>query len=849
MTSRTLREPTRRKPDSRGTTAKPTPPAAKLSRRSATLKQPPNAATGNSAAGTAEGIIEVRRQETLLKTGALQNAILNSANFSSIATDAKGVIQIFNVGAERMLGYTAAEVMNKITPADISDPQEVIARAKALSVELGTPITPGFEALVFKASRGIEDIYELTYIRKDGTRFPAVVSVTALRDAQDAIIGYLLIGTDNTARKQAERRLKDVIDGARVGTWEWNVPIDQQHVNERWAEMLGYRLEELNPVGHETWRGLVHPEDLRVAEAVIERCMENKTDIYEAEYRIRHKEGHFVWMLDRGRVISRSAGGTPEFFAGVQIEIGEQKAREVALIAAKTDLERALVERASAEKRFFDIAAVSDGWFWEQDSDLRHSFLSQGAFFDPLRIPMVSILGKTREEWLDAHPDMRAGADWEGLLAATRARQPFRDFVYRAPISANEEERWRRISGTPIFDDSGDFMGYRGVGSDVTQLYLAKAHAEDASRTKSMFLANMSHEIRTPLNGVLGMAEVLDADLVNANHKRMIGTIRRSGEALLNILNDILDMSKVEAGKLDLESAPFSPAELVERVEDLHSLRAEEKGLTFEVLIASGADAPRLGDAHRVQQILHNLISNAIKFTDRGEVAVKISGRRGKPLTIEVRDTGIGMTAEQLARVHEEFTQADNSVTRRFGGTGLGMAITRTLVEMMGGRINIASALGKGTTVEVLLPLPEADAPTEKPLGQVRALVSLEGVRVLAADDNATNCEVLEMMLSSCGAKVTIAHDGAQAVQAWEPGRFDIILLDIVMPVMDGPSALREIRALEAKHCSPEGPIIAVTANAMAHQVAEYISWGFNTCISKPINTADLSIAIKSLLG
>src|SRR2546423_1967080 len=156
------------------------------------------------AAGTAEGITEVRRQETLLKTGALQNAIFNSANFSSIATDEKGVIQIFNVGAERMLGYAAAEVMNKIPPADISDPQEVVSRAKALSPELGTTITPGFEALVFKASRGIEDIYELTYIRKDGSRFPAIVSVTALRDAHGGIIGYLLIGTDNTARKRAE---------------------------------------------------------------------------------------------------------------------------------------------------------------------------------------------------------------------------------------------------------------------------------------------------------------------------------------------------------------------------------------------------------------------------------------------------------------------------------------------------------------------------------------------------------------------------------------------------------------------------------------------------------------------
>ena len=202
MTSRIRSTPSRRQRDSNGTTATRAQRADQRSYRSATKTR--RAANLNLAADTAEGITEVRRQEALLKTGALQNAILNSANFSSIATDAKGVIQIFNVGAERMLGYAAADVMNKITPADISDPQEVIARAQALSLELSTPITPGFEALVFKASRGIEDIYELTYIRKDGSRFPAVVSVTALRDAQDTIIGYLLIGTDNTARQQVE---------------------------------------------------------------------------------------------------------------------------------------------------------------------------------------------------------------------------------------------------------------------------------------------------------------------------------------------------------------------------------------------------------------------------------------------------------------------------------------------------------------------------------------------------------------------------------------------------------------------------------------------------------------------
>ena len=234
--------------------------------------------TGNGStladdAGKADGITEVRRQEALLKTGALQNAILNSANFSSIATDEKGVIQIFNVGAERMLGYTAAEVMNKITPADISDPQEVIARAKELSVELSTPITPGFEALVFKASRGIEDIYELTYIRKDGSRFPAVVSVTALRDAQNAIIGYLLIGTDNTARKQAEEALlkagalqKAIFNSANFSSIATDAKGVIQIFNVGAERMLGYTAAEV--------MNKITPADISDPQEVIARANE-----------------------------------------------------------------------------------------------------------------------------------------------------------------------------------------------------------------------------------------------------------------------------------------------------------------------------------------------------------------------------------------------------------------------------------------------------------------------------------------------------------------------------------------------------------------------------------------------
>ena len=648
----------------------------------------------------------------------------------------------------------------------------------------------------------------------------------------------------------AEKRLRDVIEGAQVGTWTWDFDTVGQIVNDVWAEMLGYELNEMSTITYETWSTIIHPDDKEWVEEALRRCTTGLDEAYEAEYRMRHRKGHWIWVLDRARVVRRKADGSPKVMAGIQIEISELKSREAALMRAKAELEKALAQRANAEQRFSDIVAVTDGWLWEQDQDLRFSYLSGTNHVEQLGLTGSSVIGKTREEWLAAFPEVRNSADWDIVLTAQTDRVPFRNFVYLAPNASDGVERWFRISGQPVFDHAGVFLGYRGVGSDVTELYLSKARAEEASRTKSMFLANMSHEIRTPLNGVLGMAEVLEAALTDPEHKRMIGTIRKSGETLLNILNDILDMSKIEAGKLEMEDVPFSPVDLAERVEDLHRLMAEEKGLDFEVLVSTGAETRRKGDPFRVQQILHNLVSNAIKFTDRGEVTVEVSGRAGKPLTIEVRDTGIGMSQQEIERLHEEFRQADSSVTRRFGGTGLGMAITRTLVQRMGGEIAVQSAPGLGTTVRVTLPLPVTDAAPDVagPAPAAADQGRLDGLRILAADDNGTNRSVLELMLTRCGAQVTTVDDGLQAVNAWEPGKYDAVLLDIAMPVMDGKGALEAIRAMEAASGSGRVPIIAVTANAMSHQIVEYLIWGFDSCVSKPLTMSDVTKAIRAMV-
>lgn len=388
-----------------------------------------------------------------------------------------------------------------------------------------------------------------------------------------------------------------------------------------------------------------------------------------------------------------------------------------------------------------------------------------------------------------------------------------------------------------------------------SQLEEERAKAEEMSRMKSIFLANMSHEIRTPLNGVLGMAEVLESHVSAPEAKRMVATIRQSGETLLTVLNSILDMSKIEAGKMELESVPIVLSEILGQVEALHRVKAEEKGLDLQMLTSAGSDLARMGDPHRLTQIINNLLSNAIKFTDRGGVRLKLSCHPGKPVTIHVTDTGVGMTEAQLSRVFESFEQADGSISRRFGGTGLGLSIVRQLVLLMGGEITIQSRPSEGTDVRVVIPLPEAKT---VPLAQAKSdsapdMSILEGKRLLVADDNATNRTVLSDMLARTGMTVTMVENGKEAVTAWtkavEAGQpFDLLLLDITMPVLDGLGALASIRAKESESRRRPVAAIAVTANAMPNQIADYIIGGFDTHLAKPFKQTDLLTALIRLL-
>ena len=473
---------------------------------------------------TQEVVIEVRHDEAVIKAGALQNAIFNSANFSSIATDAKGVIQIFNVGAERMLGYLAEEVMNTITPAEISDPHELITRARALSAEFDTPITPGFEALVFKASRGIEDIYELTYIRKDGSRFPAVVSVTALRDIDNVIIGYLLIGTDNTARKQVEAEQMKLDQRLR----------DQQFYTRSLIESNIDALMTTDPAGIIT--------DVNKQMEALTGC--TRDELIGAPFK--------SYFTDPARAE-----------AGIKLVLSNKKVTDYELTACARDGKETVVSYNATT-------------FYDRDRTL------QGVF---------------------------------GVARDVTERKRFEQALQETNV----------------------------------EMESAKSAAEKANLAKSDFLSGMSHELRSPLNAILGFAQLMATASPTPSdlQKESITQILQAGWHLLKLINEILDLSVVESGKVSLSLEPVSLSDVLSECQTMMEAQAQQRGIrmTFPQF-----EQPSFvwADQTRLKQVVINLLSNAIKYNQaNGQVTVNFTVISSDRIRISFNDTGAGLTPKK----------------------------------------------------------------------------------------------------------------------------------------------------------------------------------------------------------
>lgn len=375
----------------------------------------------------------------------------------------------------------------------------------------------------------------------------------------------------------------------------------------------------------------------------------------------------------------------------------------------------------------------------------------------------------------------------------------------------------------------------------------ARRSAEDANRAKSDFLAVMSHEIRTPLNGVLGMAQAMDMDPLAPMQRERLRVIRESGAALMGLLDDLLDISRIEAGRLSLESQDFDLRVLAEGVHAAFAAQAYAKALQFDLEIDPAVHGLWRGDSARVRQVLSNLISNGVKFTHQGEVSVRLF-RSAAGVRVEVADTGIGIAPDRVARLFEKFAKVDASATREYGGAGLGLAICHELCRAMGGAITVGSAPGQGSTFAVDLPLRHLDRPAPRQESLPSRLTD-RSMRVLAAEDNPVNRMVLKALLAQFDLDPTIVENGAEAVRAWESAHWDLILMDVQMPVMDGPTATMTIRAREAVLGRPRTPILAVTANTMAHQLASYRAAGMDDVIPKPINVTELFAAMSAAVS
>lgn len=752
-----------------------------------------------------------------------------------------------NGAAQQILGLTADQLKGRTS----LDP-----RWKA-TLENGTELCGDQHpaTVTLRTGRSIRDFVMGIESPDRGTRW-INVNTEPILDESGTVTSVVTSFADITQLREQSKRLGHVIEASKIGIWDWDIATGNVEYSENWARMLGYESSEIEP-NVSAWEMILNPHDLSKVWTNARKHLDGELAEYRNEMQLRRKDGTFAWVLSTGKVIEKNPDGSPKRMVGIHIDLSQTKKLELQF--------KELTERYSAA-----ISGTSDGmWDWTIGTD---NVWYSDRFWILLGFPER---GPFPPNKLNSFVERVHPEDLPNVMEAGAAY----NVEYRLRHEAGHY-RWIRARGATQFDEDRKPIRMAGSIQDIHDrksaefaLVLANQQAMAANSAKSEFLANMSHEIRTPLTAILGYADLIEheVDTLGSRETKLeyIEIVRRNGQHLLQVVNDILDISKIEAGKMTVENIVVNPAKLIEEVVALMAVGANATGIEFNAVLPPDLPSTIRTDPNRLRQVLVNLVGNAIKFTKKGSVSLQVDcNRKDQRMSFAIVDTGIGLSQEQIDKSFGAFEQADLTVTRKYGGTGLGLRISKHLTQLLGGDITIQSIFGIGSTftatiatglldsVPTLSQILKNTALGEQPqcqecdgsdLANSSALqLPLADLRILLAEDGTDNQRLISYILRKAGAEVQIAENGKVAIEMLTidgtlesplqtPCSFDLLLSDMQMPVMDGYEAASWLR-----NKGSTIPIVALTAHAMNSELDLCISVGCNAYATKPIDKVKL---------